>query len=419
MTTQRTPPLTGVTVLELGSFMAAPFAAMQLADLGAEVIKVEHPAGGDPVRQTGPFLGTESSPFVRINRHKRSVALDLKSPDARPAFLRLVERADVLIENLRPGAMRRLGLGYEDLREINPRLVYASASGWGQDGPLANLPGLDIMAQARSGLMSITGHPGGPPAKVGVPICDLVCGLYLALAVTAALRERDRSGAGQYIDVSLFEAGASFAVWEAGKYFATGEVGGPLGSAHQSNAPYQAVHSSDGYVTIGATTPRNWQAFCEVLGLTRLLDDPHCADAFSRLQNRAELIETIETVTSTLSTAEIVDRLNKAGVPCAPIADYGEVFTDEHLTARDFFWDAQHPTLGPVRQLGSPMRLSETPVQRAAAGPVLGADTREVLLAAGCTAAEIDHLAASGAALTMNADGAATTSPAAAITPRR
>jgi formyl-CoA transferase len=396
-------------VLEIGSFMAAPFATMQLADLGAEVIKVEHPAGGDPVRQTGPFLGTESSPFVRINRHKRSVALDLKSPDARPAFLRLVERADVLVENLRPGAIRRLGLGYEELRKINPRLVYASASGWGQDGPLANLPGLDIMAQARSGLMSITGHPGGPPAKVGVPICDLVCGLYLALAVTAALRERDRSGAGQYIDVSLFEAGVSFAVWEAGKYFATGEVGGPMGSAHQSNAPYQAVHSGDGYVTIGATTPRTWQAFCEALGLTRLLDDPRYADAFCRLQNRAELIETIETVTSTMSTAEIVERLNEAGVPCAPIADYGEVFTDEHLTARRFFWDAQHPTLGPVRQIGSPMRLSETPVRRAGAGPVLGADTREVLLAAGCSPAEIDHLVASGAALA--GDAAATTTP--------
>jgi crotonobetainyl-CoA:carnitine CoA-transferase CaiB-like acyl-CoA transferase len=206
MSTERTPPLGGVTVLEVGAFMAAPFATMQLADLGADVIKVEHAIGGDPVRQTGPFLGTESSPFVRLNRNKRSVGLDLKSPDARRAFLRLAERADVLVENLRPGAMRRLGLGYVELREINPRLIYASASGWGQDGPLAGLPGLDIMAQARSGLMSITGHPGEPPAKVGVPICDLVCALYLALAVTAALRERDRSGAGQYIDVSLFEA---------------------------------------------------------------------------------------------------------------------------------------------------------------------------------------------------------------------
>lgn len=399
MTTERRgTPLSGLTVLEVGAFMAAPFATMQLADLGAQVIKIENPVGGDMVRQTGPFLESESSPFLLINRNKRSVTLDLKNPDARRAFRRLVERADVLVENLRPGAMRRLGLGYEDLCEVNPRLVYASASGWGQDGPLANLPGLDIMAQARSGLMSITGHPDTPPAKVGVPICDLVCALYLALAVTAALRERDRSGMGQYIDVSLLEAGVSLAVWEAGKYFAIGEIGVPMGSAHQSNAPYQAVHSSDGYVTIGATTPRNWQAFCQALGLTELLADPRYADAFSRLQNRADLIENIETVTTTMTTADIVGRLNEAGVPCAPIADYGQVFTDEHLAARDFFWEAEHPTLGRVRQLGSPMRLSRTPVQRAGAGPRLGADTREVLLAAGCTSEEIDHLVASDAA---------------------
>jgi formyl-CoA transferase len=398
MPTERSAPLAGLTVLEVGAFMAAPFATMQLADLGAEVIKVENPIGGDLVRQTGPFLGAESSPFVRLNRNKRSVTLDLKSPAACRAFLRLVERADVLVENLRPGAMRRLGLGYPELREINPRLVYASASGWGQDGPLASLPGLDIMAQARSGLMSITGHPGGAPAKVGVPICDLVCALYLALAVTAALRERDRSGTGQYIDVSLLDAGVSFAVWEAGKYFATGEVGSPMGSAHQSNAPYQAVHSRDGYVTIGATTPRNWEAFCRALGLAELLTDPRYADAFSRLENRAELITAIETVTSRLTTEEIVHRLNDAGVPCAPIADYGQVFTDEHLRVRDFFWDAEHPRLGPVRQLGSPMRLSETPVRRGTAGPVLGADTREVLRDAGCSQQEIDDLIASGAA---------------------
>jgi formyl-CoA transferase len=398
MPTERTAPLAGVTVLEVGAFMAAPFATMQLADLGAEVIKVENPNGVDPVRQTGPFVGTESSPFVRLNRNKRSVALDLKSPLARGAFLRLVERADVLVENLRPGAMRRLGLGYEELRDVNPRLVYASASGWGQDGPLASLPGLDIMAQARSGLMSITGHPDQPPSKVGVPICDLASALYLALAVTAALRERDRSGVGQHIDVSLFEAGVSFAVWEAGRYFATGEVGGPLGSAHQSNAPYQAVHSRDGYVTIGANTPRNWAAFCQALELTELLADPRYTDAFSRLQNRAELIAAIETVTSQLTTQEIIDRLNEAGVPCAPIADYGQVFTDEHLRDRDFFWDADHPRIGPVRQVGSPMRLSETPVRRGAAGPVLGADTHRVLLDAGYSKQEIADLIASGAA---------------------
>ena len=219
--------LAGVRVLEIGVFMAAPFATMQLADLGADVVKVESPDGGEPVRGTGPFVAGESSPFLRLNRGKRSVALDLKSEEGRGAFLALAGSADVLVENLRPGAMRRLGLGYDDLSAGNPRLVYASASGFGQDGPLADRPGLDIMAQARGGLMSITGPPGGAPAKVGVPLADLTCGLYVAIAVLAALREREASGQGQYVDVSLLESAVSLAVWEAGRYWATGEPSGP------------------------------------------------------------------------------------------------------------------------------------------------------------------------------------------------
>ncbi|MCE7001340.1 CoA transferase [Kibdelosporangium philippinense] len=381
-------PLDGITVLEVGVFMAGPYATMQLADLGAEVLKVENPTGGDPVRQAGPFVDGTSSPFARLNRNKKSVALDLKSPDGRAAFRRLADRADVLVENLRPGAMRGLRLDYETLRQTNPRLIYASASGWGQDGPLATLPGLDIMAQARSGLMSITGEAGGGPAKVGVPVCDLVCGLYVALAVTAALRERDRSGEGQYIDVSLLESGVSLAVWEAGKYFATGEVGGPLGTAHQSQAPYQAVRCADGWLTVGAITPKTWLGLCEVLGLQALVDDERFNDAYRRKENVAELIPLIEDVTSMRTVTELVAALNRAEVPCAPISDYGEVFTADALTKRGFLWDS---TDG-VRQLGSPMRLSRTPTQRNAAGPALGADTRAALLAVGYTNEEIDEL---------------------------
>lgn len=393
-----TPPLSGVTVLEVGAFMAAPYATMQLADLGARVLKIENPAGGDPVRATGPFLDGHSSPFVRLNRNKESVAIDLKAPEGKAAFLRLVEQADVLVENLRPGAMRGLGLGYDDLRAVNPRLVYASASGWGQDGPLAQLPGLDIMAQARGGLMSITGTPDGDPVKVGVPICDLVCALYVALGVTAALRERDRSGEGQHLDVSLLEAGVSFAVWEAGKYFATGEVGRPLGSAHQSTAPYQAVRTKDGYMTVGAVTPKTWRGLCTALGLERLVDDERYVDGFTRHAHRDTLIPAIEDVTTTRDTADLIDALNAAGVPCAPIADYGEVFTDDHLNQRGFFWDAPHPELGTVRQLGSPMRMSRTPVRHDVAGPSLGADTRTALEAAGIAAEEVQRLLASGVA---------------------
>jgi len=373
------PPLAGVTVLEVGAFMAAPFATMQMADLGARVIKIENPDGGDPVRTTGPFVNGESSPFVRLNRNKESVALDLKTDEGNAAFRRLADTADVVVENLRPGAMRRLGLDYDTLAATNPRLVYASASGWGQDGPLAEHPGLDIMAQARSGLMSITGHPGGEPAKVGVPICDLTCALYVALAVTAALREREMSGAGQYIDVSLMEAGVSFAVWEAGMYFGDGTVPGPHGSAHQSNAPYQAVRTADGYVTVGATTPKNWKAFCDALGLEELLDDDRFTDGYSRLHNREVLIELIERATTARGTDDIIAALDDAGVPCAPINDYTQVFGDPVLNDRGFFWDTDHPTAGPVRQLGSPMRFSRTPTARTHAGPRLGDATDAVL----------------------------------------
>ncbi len=394
----RSGSLAGVRVLEVGVFMAAPFAAMQLADLGADVVKVETPDGGEPVRSTGPFVAGESSPFLRLNRGKRSVALDLKSHDGKAAFLALVDHADVLVENLRPGAMRRLGLGFDDLNARNPRLVYASASGFGQDGPLADRPGLDIMAQARGGLMSITGHPDGPPAKVGVPVADLTCGLYVAIAVLAALRERETSGQGQYVDVSLLESAVSLAVWEAGRYWATGEVGGPLGSAHQSQAPYQAVPTSDGWLTLGAITPKTWAGLCAVLGLEELVDDPRFQTSGARQAGRDELLPIVEGRTKQHPTAELVSRLEAAGVPCAPIARYDQVFGDAHLAERDFFWDAPHPTAGDVRQVGSPMRLSRTPPTRAAAGPRLGGHTREVLREAGLDEARIDALVASGAA---------------------
>jgi len=231
------PPLDGIRVVEVGNFMAGPFCAMQLADLGASVVKVENPAGGDNVRLTPPFLDGESSNFVRLNRNKRSLALDLKSPAGAEAFRRLAARADVIVENLRPGTMAKLGLDYPRLAEENPGLVYVAASGWGQTGPYSQLAWLDIMAQGMSGLMSITGEPGGEPVKVGVPVCDLVCALYGALAAVAALRARERDGRGQFIDVSLFEAGVSLAVWEAGRYFATGDPTRPSAPPTATSRP--------------------------------------------------------------------------------------------------------------------------------------------------------------------------------------
>ena len=390
------PPLSDVRVLEVGNYMAGPFCGMQLADLGAEVIKIEQPDGGDQVRLAAPFLDGESSPFVRLNRNKRSLVLDLKAAGGKEVFRRLVRTADVVVENLRPGTMRDLELDYDRLSALNPRLVYVAASGWGQDGPLSPLAGLDIMAQARSGLMSITGMPDGDPVKVGVPVCDLVCALYGALAAVAALRVRERTGRGQHIDVSLFEAGVSLGVWEAGKYFATGEIPRPLGSAHQINAPYQAVRSADGWFTIGATSTRNWAAFCAAMGMERLLGDPRYADTNSRHAHRAELIAEIEDLTTTRPTAHWLAVLEAAGVPCAPIQDYGQVFHDPHLLAREFFWEAPHPTLGGVRQLGSPMRFSETPTRRDKAGPRFGEDTEAVLGELGYPPGEVAALVAGG-----------------------
>jgi formyl-CoA transferase len=386
------PPLSDVRVLEIGNYIAGPFSAMQLADLGAEVIKVESPDGGDIVRATGPFLNGQSGTFARINRHKRSLAVDLKHEGGKEIFRRLVQEADIVVENLRPGSMAKLGLDYPALRRINPQLIYIAASGWGQDGPLAQLPGLDIMVQARSGLMSITGEPEGDPVKVGVPICDLVCALYAALAAVTALRARDRTGEGQLIDLSLFESTMSLAVWEAGRYFTTGEVPARLGSAHQTSAPYQAIRAQDGWFTVGATTPKNWHGFCRALGLERLETDPRYADVNLRFRNRLGLIEEVEAKTTRGPVSNWIERLEQEGVPCAPIQDFGQSFNDVQLLARDYFWEAPHPTMGTVRQLGSPMRFSATPTRRGRAAPLLGEDSRSILSELGYNTSEIDRL---------------------------
>lgn len=396
MTDAHEGPLAGFTVLEIGVFLAGPFATMQLADLGARVIKIENPEGGDQTRTAGPFVRGEGGPFMLVNRNKESVTLDLKSPLGREAFLRMAADADVVVENMRPGVVQRLGVDYSAVSDRNPSVVYASASGWGQDGPLASLAGLDIMAQARSGLMSVTGFADAPPVKVGVPICDLTAAMYVALAVSSALHERNRSGKGQHIDVSLFESGVSYAVWEAAAYFFEGKVGRPHGSAHQNQAPYQAVQAADGFVTVGANTPRLWTRLCEALHMPELLDDERFATSSGRMVHRAELIQRIEKTTSTLSMAAMTEKLQEVGVPCATISTFDQVFTDEHLLVRDFFWESDHPTVGTVRQIGSPMRLSRTPARRGQAGPVLGQDN-DLLKDLGFSTKELSVLTGVGA----------------------
>ena len=378
--------------------MAGPFCALQLADLGADVVKIENPAiGGDEVRHTAPFLESgESSNFVRLNRNKRSLALDLKSPDGKQVLRELVARSDVVVENLRPGTMADLELDYPRLAALNPGLVYVAASGWGQDGPYSHLAGLDIMAQGMSGLMSITGEPGRDPVKVGVPVTDLVCALYGALACVSALRARERDGKGQLIDVCLFEAGVSLEVWEAGRYFGSGAVPQPLGSAHQTSAPYQAVRAADGFFTVGATSMRNWQAFCAALEHPEWAGDERFKDNPTRHRNREQLIPLVEAVTVTQPRAHWIERLQAAGVPCGAIQRYDEVAADPHLQARGFFWDAPSTASGPVRQVGNPMRFRETPVRRDRAGPRLGEHSAEVLGELGRTPEQISELSAKG-----------------------
>ena len=395
--TQRSdPPLAGIRVIEIGNYMAGPFCGMQLADLGADVVKVEHPRGGDLARSLEPFADGESGNFARLNRDKRSLALDLKRDEGRAVFRRLARDADVLVENLRPGTMEDLGLSASSLMAANPRLVYVAVTGWGRDGPYADRPALDIIVQAQSGLMSITGEEGGAPVKVGVSIADLTAALYATIATLAALRARDRDGLGQLVDVSMFESAVSLAVWEAGVHFTTGEVPRAAGSAHKLVAPYQSVAAKDRHFIVGATTPRTWTAFCRALGLAALESDPRFAGANLRRRNRDELIAAIETTTRTKPAAHWLAVLREAGVPCGEIADYRDVFADPHLLARGFFVDLPHPALGTLRSLGSPLRLGRTPVRHRRAGPRLGEHSGEVLRQIGCTDDEIARLSHDG-----------------------
>ena len=373
------PPLDGIRVIEVGNYMAGPFCGMQLADLGADVVKVEEPTAGDLARRMPPIKDGESGNFARLNRGKRSLALDLKAPEGRDIFRRLARRSDVIVENLRPGTMADLGLAPADLMKENDRLIYAAISGWGQDGPYADRPALDIIVQAMSGLMSITGEEGGAPVKVGVSIADLSAALYGTVAILAALRARDRDGKGQLVDVSMFESAVALAVWESGEHFTTGEIPRAAGSAHKLVGPYQAVRAADGHFVVGATTPRNWTAFCSALGLGRVEHDDRFATAPARRRNIRALIPVIEAVTTTRPSAHWLRLLRDAGVPCGEIRDYGEVFSDPHLEERGFFAELAHPVLGSTRALGSPLRLTRTPPRLERAGPLLGQHSREVL----------------------------------------
>src|SRR4051812_47595065 len=320
-----TKALAGVRVLDLTQVMAGPFCAMQLCDMGADVIKVEPPEG-DSTRRMSGAVGSDSHSFNAVNRGKRGIVLDLKSAPAREACLRLIRRADVVIENFRPGVMRRFGLDYETLAPASPGLIYASISGYGQTGPEAAKGGFDLVAQGASGLMSVTGEPGGRPVKVGVPITDLGAALFATSAILAALLFRTRTGRGQYIDTSLLDAAVALSVWESAEYFRGAGVPGPMGSAHRMSAPYQMVRCADGYITLAAANDRLFARLCEVLGHPEWRADVRYVNDTSRVKHREELARDIESITVQHRRSHWIALFEQHGVPCGPINTYAQVF---------------------------------------------------------------------------------------------
>jgi crotonobetainyl-CoA:carnitine CoA-transferase CaiB-like acyl-CoA transferase len=391
-----TGALDGLRVLELTQVMAGPFCGQVLADMGADVVKVEPPGAGDSSRRSLGFRmrGEDTAAFLAVNRNKRSVALDLKDADHRAAFHRLVRGADVVLENHRPGVAARLGADYETVSALNPRLVYASISGFGQTGPYAQRPGYDLIAQGLSGVMSVTGEPDGDPIKCGIPIGDLSAGLFCAVGILSAVIARERTGRGQQIDTSLFEGALALSIWETAELFATGRVPGKLGSAHRLTAPYQALRTGDGYLTVGGNTQTLWERLCSVIGREDLVADERFAANDGRMANRPALVAELESALAARGTGEWVDALLAAGVPAGPIHDYGEVFADPHTQAREMEVTMEHPVEGTIRGLGIPVKLSATPGAVRRAAPLLGEHTEEVLHEAGFAEEEIAGLMA-------------------------
>ena len=393
-------PLTGVKVLDLTQIMAGPMCTLLLADMGADVIKIERPNGGDDTRRMGHRLTVDiSGGFLALNRNKRSIALDLRAEEGKAVFKRMAETADIVVENFRPGVMERLGLGYETLSKINPALVYASISGFGGTGPYRNRGGFDLVAQGMSGLMSVTGFPDGPPAKVGVPITDIGAGSFTAFGILAAYIHAQRTGQGQQVDGSLMEAGIAYTIWESSEYFATGEIPGPLGSAHRVNAPYQALRTSDGYINIGAASQPTWEQFCRAIGREDLIENPHYLEPNDRKAREAELAELLEGILAEHTTDYWMEQLESAGVVAGPIYDMAQVYADEQVLAREMLVELEDDELGTLKNIGVPVKLSATPGSIRHRGPGLGEHGREVLREHGYTDAEVEALVAAGVIL--------------------
>jgi crotonobetainyl-CoA:carnitine CoA-transferase CaiB-like acyl-CoA transferase len=386
-------PLDGFRVLDLSRFLSGPYTTMVLAELGADVVKVERFPEGDDSRRLGPKVNGESYPFGMPNRSKRSLALDLKSPTGRDLFLRLAAESDLIIENFRPGVVRRLGIDYDAVRAARPDILYCSISGFGQTGPYRDRPGFDIMAQGVTGLLRMTGQPDGRPAKVGIAINDIAAGSTAIYSIMAAQMVRERTGEGQYIDISLVDAGLAWTLWEAGAYFGSGEVPAAAGTRHRRSTPYQAYRTSDGFVTIGANNDKLWKRFAEdIVQHPEWLTDPRFATLPDRMAHIDELEEAIEEVTRTRTTEEWVEVCDKAGVPGGPVLTYDETLADPHVVARDMVVDIEHPIIGPMRTVGTGARFSGLDFEVRGPAPWLGQHTREVLSERGVDEDEIARL---------------------------
>jgi crotonobetainyl-CoA:carnitine CoA-transferase CaiB-like acyl-CoA transferase len=386
-------PLAGVKVLELAQIMAGPTCGLMLADLGADVIKVERVPGGDDTRKMDrPSVRGESASFMAMNRNKRGIALNLKLPAAQEALKRMATRADVLTENYRKGTLEKLGLGYEVLRKTNPALIYCSISGYGRTGPYADKGGYDLIAQGMSGLMSVTGEAGRSPVKSGGPVCDINAGILGALGVVSAYLHRLKTGEGQLVETSLFEAGIQQMYWQAAIYFATGEVPGPTGSAHILSAPYQAFRAADGWLNIGGANQANWERMCRVLGASDWLEDRRFASNADRMKHLDALVPLMNARIKNRKVDELIKALEAEGVPCGRINSIADVAADPQALAREMVVELEHPRAGRTRALGLPIKLSATPGAVTRPAPTFGQHTREVLGEFGFSAAEVDAL---------------------------
>ena len=390
---QGTLPLAGVRVIDLTRVMTGPYATMMLGDLGADVIKIEAPGRGDDTRSWGPpFIDGEASYFLSVNRNKRSIAIDLKSESGKEALWRLIDSADVLIENFSPGTIGRLGFDYEAVKARRPKIVYASISGFGQRGPGRSRTAYDLIVQGMSGLMSVTGHPGGTPTKFGIPIADIGAGMFAAYAIAAALFRRERTGEGEYIDVSMFGGQVALLTYQAGIYFTTGRVPGLLGNGHPIVAPYDTFATQDGFVNVAIGNDNLWRRFCEAFALTDALNDESLATNAGRITNKARSYGIVSDTLAQYPTDEVVRRLDARSVPCGPIYTVDQVFDDPQTEEYHLRRTVRHGKLGEIDLLGFPYDFTSSPLDIRLAPPLLGEQTRDILTEAGFSSDEIDRM---------------------------